>query len=136
MEKICLGVGLKVDVVDTVGCGDSFAAAVMLGYNMRVSVPITTTIALANAVGAATAMGQGAGRNVANAAKVTDILSGIQQQRGKDSEEHLSISSFGTIMPDASPVKPFSIPMHTAAHDALNLLNVTLNKSHSSEMLV
>jgi hypothetical protein len=26
--------------------------------------------------------------------------------------------------------------MHTAAHDALNLLNVTLNKSHSSEMLV
>ncbi|KAH8947085.1 hypothetical protein BDL97_11G022100 [Sphagnum fallax] len=126
----------KVDVVDTVGCGDSFAAAVMLGYNMRVSVPITTTIALANAVGAATAMGQGAGRNVASAAKVTDILSGIQQQRGKDSEEHLSISSFGTIMPDASPVKPFSIPMHTAAHDALNLLNVTLNKSHSSEMLV
>jgi hypothetical protein len=73
---------------------------------------------------------------VASAAKVTDILSGIQQQRGKDSEEHLSISSFGTIMPDASPVKPFSIPMHTAAHDALNLLNVTLNKSHSSEMLV
>jgi fructose-1-phosphate kinase PfkB-like protein len=49
----------QVDVADTVGCGDSFAAAVALGFVRRVRVP--PLLALANAVGAATAMGSGAG---------------------------------------------------------------------------
>ncbi|KAK9830908.1 hypothetical protein WJX81_003466 [Elliptochloris bilobata] len=57
---------LLVDVQDTVGCGDSFAAAVVLGYTC--GHPIPPVMALANAVGAATAMGQGAGRNVATTA--------------------------------------------------------------------
>ncbi|KAH9322665.1 hypothetical protein KI387_017304, partial [Taxus chinensis] len=53
----------KVDVADTVGCGDSFASAIVAGYIN--SMPVITTLALANAVGGATAMGCGAGRNVA-----------------------------------------------------------------------
>eukprot|EP00268_Persea_americana_P046850 TRINITY_DN4846_c0_g1_i4.p1 TRINITY_DN4846_c0_g1~~TRINITY_DN4846_c0_g1_i4.p1 ORF type:complete len:484 (-),score=89.07 TRINITY_DN4846_c0_g1_i4:572-2023(-) len=62
----------KVNVVDTVGCGDSFAAAVALSFLHDVS-PVAT-LALANAVGAATAMGYGAGRNVANLNKVLELL--------------------------------------------------------------
>lgn len=50
-------------VQDTVGCGDSFAAAIVLGFTRGYSVE--ATLALANAVGAATATGRGAGTNVA-----------------------------------------------------------------------
>ncbi|PNH06801.1 hypothetical protein TSOC_006785 [Tetrabaena socialis] len=63
---------VKVDVVDTVGCGDSFAAAVVMGYIN--SWPADVTLALANAVGGATATGRGAGRNVASADKVLALL--------------------------------------------------------------
>lgn len=45
---------------DTVGCGDSFAAAVALGFTRGHRIP--PVLALANAVGAATAMGSGAGK--------------------------------------------------------------------------
>ncbi|MCO5547079.1 hypothetical protein L7F22_000520 [Adiantum nelumboides] len=62
----------KVDIKDTVGCGDSFAAAIALGYTRK--LPIVSMLALANAVGAATAMGCGAGRNVATLNDVTSIL--------------------------------------------------------------
>ena len=54
------------------GCGDSFAGAIVLGYIRRHS--ILGTLALANAVGAATATRRGAGRNVAEAAKVRQLL--------------------------------------------------------------
>lgn len=54
------------------GCGDSFAAAVVLGY-INGATPVAT-LTLANAVGAATATGRGAGRNVATAAKVMSLL--------------------------------------------------------------
>lgn len=50
---------VQVDVQDTVGCGDSFAAAIVLGYTRGHRIP--PLLALANAVGAATAMGSGAG---------------------------------------------------------------------------
>ncbi|PSC73119.1 Ribokinase [Micractinium conductrix] len=63
---------LRVDVRDTVGCGDSFAAAVVLGFSRGHTIP--AVMALANAVGAATAMGQGAGRNVARADTVLRLL--------------------------------------------------------------
>ena len=65
---------LKVDVRDTVGCGDSFAAAVVMGYTRQHSIP--AVMALASAVGAATAMGSGAGRNVARAEDVVRLLQG------------------------------------------------------------
>ncbi len=63
---------LQVEALDTVGCGDSFAAAVVLG-RIR-SHALRTTLALANAVGAATATGRGAGRNVARADHVARLL--------------------------------------------------------------
>ena len=59
-------------VADTVGCGDSFAAAIVLGYTRGYDV--APVLALANAVGAATAMGTGAGRNVASPALVMELL--------------------------------------------------------------
>jgi fructose-1-phosphate kinase PfkB-like protein len=79
MEKNCLGVGFKMDVVNTMGFEDSFVDARMLGYIMRVSMPITTTIALANVMGVAIVMGQKTGINVVSFANVTNILSGVQK---------------------------------------------------------
>lgn len=62
----------QVDVVDTVGCGDSCTAAVVVSFLHGIS-PVGT-LALTNAVGAATAMGCGAGRNVATSSKVLELL--------------------------------------------------------------
>ena len=66
--------GFRVEVCDTVGCGDSFASAIVLGFTRRWGEG--AVMALANAVGAATAMGKGAGRNVARAERVEEILKG------------------------------------------------------------
>lgn len=63
---------------DTVGCGDSFAAAVVMGYIRNYDIP--STMALANAVGAATAMGTGAGTNVASAKTVVQLLTEAANQ--------------------------------------------------------
>ncbi|GAX80599.1 hypothetical protein CEUSTIGMA_g8034.t1 [Chlamydomonas eustigma] len=70
--------GIPVKVQDTVGCGDSFASAIVLGFINGHSIP--ATLALANAVGAATATGRGAGRNVANSSKVKELLSSFTGQ--------------------------------------------------------
>ncbi|XP_077239221.1 pfkB-like carbohydrate kinase family protein isoform X2 [Tasmannia lanceolata] len=71
-QSIACAPGFKVNVVDTVGCGDSFTAAVAFGF--LYNLPAVNTLALANAVGAATALGCGAGRNVASLDKVLDLL--------------------------------------------------------------
>ncbi|XP_071738196.1 fructokinase-1 [Rutidosis leptorrhynchoides] len=62
----------QVNVIDTVGCGDSFVAAIAYGYIH--DMPLVHTLTIANAVGAATATGCGAGRNVANLQKVTELI--------------------------------------------------------------
>ncbi|OEL29585.1 hypothetical protein BAE44_0009395 [Dichanthelium oligosanthes] len=62
----------KINVVDTVGCGDSFTAAIAFGFLH--DLPAINTLTLANAVGAATATGCGAGRNVAHLNKVLQLL--------------------------------------------------------------
>lgn len=62
----------KINVVDTVGCGDSFTAAIAFGFLH--DLPAVNTLTLANAVGAATATGCGAGRNVAHLDKVLQFL--------------------------------------------------------------
>lgn len=62
----------QVHVVDTVGCGDSYTAAIAFGYLHN--LPAINTLALANAVGAVTATGIGAGRNVATLGKVLELL--------------------------------------------------------------
>lgn len=69
---------MQVTVGDTVGCGDSFAAAVVMGYIRNYDIP--STMALANAVGAATAMGTGAGTNVASAKTVVQLLTEAANQ--------------------------------------------------------
>ena len=58
--------------MDTVGCGDSFTAAIAFGFLH--DLPAVNTLTLANAVGAATATGCGAGRNVARLDKVLQLL--------------------------------------------------------------
>ena len=75
---------LEVEALDTVGCGDSFAAAVVLG-RIR-SHALSTTLALANAVGAATATGRGAGRNVARAEHVAELLTAAAGDGGASDE--------------------------------------------------
>ncbi|KAL9239722.1 hypothetical protein vseg_014016 [Gypsophila vaccaria] len=62
----------KVKVIDTVGCGDSFVGAVAFGFVH--GLPRTHTLAIANAVGAATATGCGAGRNVACFSKTIELV--------------------------------------------------------------
>lgn len=69
---------MQVTVGDTVGCGDSFAAAIVMGYIRSHDIP--STMALANAVGAATAMGTGAGTNVASANTVVQLLTEATNQ--------------------------------------------------------
>jgi sugar/nucleoside kinase (ribokinase family) len=71
----------KVKVGDTVGCGDSSAGAYVLGYlrmrtdrTLDLASVLETTATLATHVGSATAMNIGAGRNVATAETVLDLL--------------------------------------------------------------
>ncbi|XP_020098491.1 fructokinase-1 isoform X2 [Ananas comosus] len=71
-SSISCAPAFKVNIVDTVGCGDSFTAAIAFGFLK--GMPAVNTLALANAVGAATAMGCGAGRNVAHLDKVLELL--------------------------------------------------------------
>ncbi|BAT95519.1 hypothetical protein LR48_Vigan02g126200 [Vigna angularis] len=71
-SSIACAPGFKVNVIDTVGCGDSFVAAIAYGFIHN--MPLVNTLAIANAVGAATAMGCGAGRNVATLEKVVDLI--------------------------------------------------------------
>lgn len=72
MSSISYAPSFKVNVVDTVGCGDSFVAAIAFGYINN--LPLVHTLTVANAVGAATAMGSGAGRNVATLENVMELL--------------------------------------------------------------
>ncbi|CAL5427497.1 unnamed protein product [Camellia sinensis] len=72
MSTISCAPAFKVNVVDTVGCGDSFVAAIAFGFIHN--LPMVYTLTIANAVGAATAMGCGAGRNVATLKRVTELM--------------------------------------------------------------
>lgn len=77
---------------DTVGCGDSFAAAIAMGFCRTHDV--RATLLLANAVGAATATGRGAGTNVARADTVMQLL-----QRAASDTSSSSSSSYGVSAP-------------------------------------
>ncbi|KAI3423270.1 PfkB domain-containing protein [Psidium guajava] len=71
-SSISCAPAFKVNVVDTVGCGDSFVAAIAYGFIHN--IPLMNTLALANAVGAATAMGCGAGRSVAKLDQAIELM--------------------------------------------------------------
>lgn len=72
MSGIYCAPSFKVNVIDTVGCGDSFVAAVAFGFVHN--IPMIHTLTIANAVGAATATGCGAGRNVATFVKTMELV--------------------------------------------------------------
>ncbi|KAF7120621.1 hypothetical protein RHSIM_Rhsim13G0031800 [Rhododendron simsii] len=72
MSSISCAPAFKVNVVDTVGCGDSFVAAIAFGFIHN--MPTVNILTIANAVGAATAMGCGAGRNVATLKQVIELV--------------------------------------------------------------
>ncbi|GAB2226397.1 hypothetical protein Drorol1_Dr00022201 [Drosera rotundifolia] len=72
LSGVAYAPAFKVRVVDTVGCGDSFLAAIAYGFVHK--MPKLHTLVLANAVGAATAMGCGAGRNVATLKQVVELI--------------------------------------------------------------
>lgn len=134
MASHAIGCVVKVEVADTVGCGDSFAAAIMMGYIKQATMPITTTLALANAVGAATAMGQGAGRNVASAAKVLELLGSAEEHGSHVTfEEHQQTIFAEQTISGALPTK---IPIKEAAQDARELLMSALRNSQNNEILV
>ena len=80
---------ITVDALDTVGCGDSFAAAVVLGRTR--GHPLAATLALANAVGAATATGRGAGRNVARLPHVRQLLEALAAN--EQAPEHARVAA-------------------------------------------
>ncbi|BBH10219.1 pfkB-like carbohydrate kinase family protein [Prunus dulcis] len=71
-SSISCAPAFKVNVIDTVGCGDSFVAAIAYGFIHN--MPAVNTLAIANAVGGATAIGCGAGRNVATLEKVIELM--------------------------------------------------------------
>ncbi|KAI3449733.1 hypothetical protein Pfo_006398 [Paulownia fortunei] len=73
-SSISCAPAFKVNVIDTVGCGDSFVAAIAFGFIHK--MPLVYTLTIANAVGAATAMGCGAGRNVATLKQVMELVRG------------------------------------------------------------
>lgn len=70
------------NVVDTVGCGDSFVAAIAYGYIHN--LPTIDALTIANAVGAATAMGCGAGRSVATLEKVLELMMKANTNEDRD----------------------------------------------------
>ncbi|KAJ7558435.1 hypothetical protein O6H91_04G039000 [Diphasiastrum complanatum] len=116
--------GFKVDVIDTVGCGDSFAAAIVLGYIHN--IPVITTITLANAVGAATAKGCGAGRNVATASKVADILACLEST---DEYSECSVQNVTSVGKENDGVQNVTaISIEAVAKDALDLLHKVLER--------
>ncbi|KAE8705629.1 MuDR family transposase [Hibiscus syriacus] len=62
----------KVKIIDTVGYGDSFVAAIAFGFIH--DIPLVITLAFANVVGAAAVVGCGAGWNVATLKKVVELI--------------------------------------------------------------
>ena len=89
---------VQVTVGDTVGCGDSFAAAVVMGFIRQYDIP--STMALANAVGAATAMGTGAGTNVASAETVVQLLTNAANQSAANNASGIISQKEGAVNGD------------------------------------
>lgn len=92
-SSISCAPAFEVNVVDTVGCGDSFVAAIAYGFIHN--MPKVNTLAVANAVGAATATGCGAGRNVANLEKVIELISASNLKQDDKFWNELIDENFG-----------------------------------------
>ena len=82
------------NVVDTVGCGDSFVAAIAFGFIHN--IPMVSSLAIANAVGAATAMGCGAGRNVATLQRVIELMKAADLNEDEEFFNELLVENVDT----------------------------------------
>lgn len=104
-------------MVDTVGCGDSFVAAIVFGYIHK--MPLVYTLTIANAVGAATAMGCGAGRNVATLKQVMELVKGSNLNedekfweellKAHSDEEKITVLTKVAVNGNSSPVQLTSL---------------------------
>ncbi|XP_044982699.1 fructokinase-1 [Hordeum vulgare subsp. vulgare] len=126
----------KIRVVDTVGCGDSFTAAIAFGFLH--DLPAISTLALANAVGAATATGCGAGRNVAHLDKVLNLLR--ESDLNEEGKTWTELIEGCSVCPEVSvmsktPVNGFSdrlvnvVPVHGVVSGLLSMLEAAPERS-------
>lgn len=103
--------------MDTVGCGDSFVAAIAFGFIHK--LPLVYTLTIANAVGAATAMGCGAGRNVAALKQVMELVKGSNLNeddkfwedllKAHSDAEKITLLTKVAVNGNSSPVQPASL---------------------------
>ncbi|XP_037419706.1 2-dehydro-3-deoxygluconokinase-like, partial [Triticum dicoccoides] len=126
----------KIRVVDTVGCGDSFTAAIAFGFLHGLSA--ISTLVLANAVGAATATGCGAGRNVAHLDKVLNLLR--ESDLNEEGKTWTELVEGCSVCPEVSvlsktPVNGSSerfvnvVPVSGVVSDLLSMLEVAPERS-------
>lgn len=113
--------------MDTVGCGDSFVAAIAFGFINN--LPMINTLAIANAVGAATAMGCGAGRNVASLEKV------IQLMRESNLNDELDDKFWNELFDINLDAQEVTILSKMAINGSNNRLNHVSLRSVVSELL-
>lgn len=113
------------NVIDTVGCGDSFVAAIAFGFIHK--LPAVNTLAIANAVGAATAMGCGAGRNVANLQQVIEIM--------KDSNLNEDDRFWNELLDDNLDAQQIMFLSKTAINSSNNRLHLVALQKVVSESL-
>ncbi|KAI4341764.1 hypothetical protein MLD38_026448 [Melastoma candidum] len=133
-SSISCAPAFKVNVVDTVGCGDSFVAAVAFGYIHRLS--FVNTLALANAVGAATALGCGAGRNVATLDKVIELIKRAELNEDvignllDNTELHCSEVTFlSSMLINGTSSKVNRISLQTSVSELLPMLESARSRS-------
>ncbi|XP_047328146.1 fructokinase-1 [Impatiens glandulifera] len=131
MSSISCAPGFKVNVVDTVGCGDSFVAAIAFG--LINDMPMIHTLTIGNAIGAATATGSGAGRNVATNKRVLEILRDANLNEDEvfwnkllsdhlNGEEEITLLSKSTMLSNTISNKLKQIPLNKVTTDILPLL--------------
>lgn len=113
------------DVIDTVGCGDSFVAAIAFGFIQR--LPTVNTLVIANAVGAATAMGCGAGRNVANLKQVIELM--------KASNLNEEYTFWNELLDDNLDAQQITLVSKTAINGGSNRVHVVASQKVLSESL-
>ncbi|CAM8994717.1 unnamed protein product [Rhodiola kirilowii] len=128
----------KVNVCDTVGCGDSFVAAIAYGYIHKLSK--INALTLANAVGAATATGSGAGRNVATLEKVLNIMKGSSLNEDETFwcsllHEHLDTEDCSLLCKETDNSRRFGHLNHVSLQKVVSELLPKLNSSMSEHSL-
>ncbi|CAB4321896.1 unnamed protein product [Prunus armeniaca] len=130
-SSISCAPAFKVNVIDTVGCGDSFVAAIAYGFIHN--MPAVNTLAIANAVGGATAMGCGAGRNVATLEKVIELMKASNLNEDDEFLDELldenldvqAIKSLSKLVINGSENQPNCVSLQKVVSELLPKLKLT-----------